>query len=163
MAVEYRARRWVWRCLVGGMSAILLGLAGCAAQGHSIPANGGIDFVQTQIAAVTPTVNPADAPSTVPLILMGVSVFSGSHTIQIKTGTTVTIQNNVDGGGLHLIYTGANGQFIAQPGAPDALDNPNGVIFQRGQTLTYVFAIPGTYTLTCQYHPSMIVTVIVDP
>lgn len=159
--------RQVWRWS-GPCVGIALLVAGCAAQGYSARSDAGIDYLMTPSPSVAATATPGDSVdnepvSQVPLITMGVSVFTGNHNLQIKAGTAIQLANTDQGGGLHLIYTGKIGTYQAEPGAPAALNSPAGIVMQRGETASYVFPTPGTYYLTCQYHPSMIVKITVTP
>jgi plastocyanin len=153
---------------VGIGVAVVLG--GCTAQQHSVVGKAGNDYVASPRSATAAATQGVDSSgvdnepiSTVPVILMGVSVFSGSHNILVKAGTVVQIQNTVDGGGLHLIYTGKVGNFEAEAGAPPALDNATGIILKKGETGSYTFTTPGVYYITCQYHPAMLVKITVTP
>ena len=93
-------------------------------------------------------------------ITMGQFSFTGDSAT-IKAGQSVTFDDPANGGGIHDIVTGSNGQFSAASGAPSAFASASGVNFSPGVSQTVVFATAGTYTFTCTIHPSMHATVTV--
>jgi plastocyanin len=93
---------------------------------------------------------------------MGGSSFIGATTFTIKVGTTLTFMDTGDGGGSHVLYTGKNGLYEAEAGAPDALNTASGLMFNPGDTKKFTFATPGTYFITCDVHPPMQLTIIVQ-
>lgn len=152
------------RILTGLLLGLIFGLLGCGPTSGGVPGNTGFDLVPTATpAAVATATGSAATPSTTPVVDMGVSVFVGSHSFLIKPGTVMQFNDDSDGGGLHLLYTGQNGQFTAEPGAPDALNNATGVSIKGGQSLSYAFTTAGTYSITCAYHPSMVIQITVAP
>jgi plastocyanin len=93
-------------------------------------------------------------------ITLGFGQFSGSTSVTIKAGQTVTFDDSQ--GGPHHLLTGSNGTFTAQTGAPSEFGS-NGTMFAGGDTKTVTFATAGTYMITCTFHPSMEATVTVTP
>jgi plastocyanin len=93
-------------------------------------------------------------------VTMAASTFV-THSLTVKAGTTVTFNDPSGSGGFHKLYTGSNGTFHSQSGAPSDLDSATPVTFNPGDSKSYVFSTPGTYTITCQIHPSMLVTITV--
>ncbi len=96
------------------------------------------------------------APNTV---TMGATTFVTSS-LTVKSGTSVTFNDPKDSGGTHNIVPGTNGTFTAEPGVPAAF-TATGIMFNAGDSQSFVFATPGTYTFTCTIHPTMLVTITV--
>lgn len=93
-----------------------------------------------------------------PTLTMSGSNFTGNTSLTIKAGQAVTFK---DESGSHIISTGHNQLFVAETGAPAALDTSTGVTFTPGMTQSYTFNTPGTYQITCQVHSGMNATITV--
>jgi plastocyanin len=89
--------------------------------------------------------------------------FVGNTNITIKAGQFITFTDPAGSGGPHRLSMGLDGNYELEVGAPDELNQENGVDFALGTTKTYTFAQPGTYHITCQIHPSMNLTIQVVP
>jgi len=94
-----------------------------------------------------------------PTLTMNGSNFTGSTSLTIKAGQSVTFKNV--GSTTHLISTGHDQKYIAESGAPAALNTAGGVQFPPGKTEVYTFSTPGTYQITCQVHANMNATITV--
>jgi plastocyanin len=92
-------------------------------------------------------------------ITMGSGVFTGGTSITVKAGDAVTFDDT--SGGVHQLVIGTNGTFTSVSGAPDQLNNANGLMFNGGDKQTVVFANAGTFKITCKIHPPMQATVTV--
>lgn len=82
--------------------------------------------------------------------------------ITVTAGDQVKFVDSPTSGGLHILYFGHNAKYAANPNGPTELNNPQGVTLKAGDTLSYTFATPGTYEVTCQIHPDMNVTITVN-
>jgi plastocyanin len=80
--------------------------------------------------------------------------------VKIKAGSPVKFIDPV-GAAEHILVVGSNGQWQTDPNAPDKLNVATGMPIQPGQEIDVVFPNPGTYTITCTIHPSMLLTVTV--
>ena len=94
---------------------------------------------------------------------MGQSTFDGTTTFTIKVGQAIVFNDPTSGGNTHILLTGMNGTYTAEPGAPDDLNNKDGKTFSAGDKVTYTFATAGTYHITCSIHSGMNATVTVNP
>jgi plastocyanin len=94
-------------------------------------------------------------------VKMEVSTF-GCTTLTVKSGTTVTFDNTVNGGGTHILLTGNSASFSAETGAPADLDKAAGLNFSPGDKKTETFTTAGTYHITCTIHPAMNLTITVQ-
>ena len=92
-------------------------------------------------------------------ITMGGSSFTGTTSITVKAGDSVTFDDS--NGGTHQLVIGTGGQFTAATGAPSELNSDSGVMFNFGDKKTITFANAGTFSITCKIHPSMQATVTV--
>ena len=92
-------------------------------------------------------------------ISVGFGAFSGSTSITIKAGDSVTFDDS--SGGSHELVIGTGGTFTATTGAPSQLNNATGVMFNGGDKQRIVFPSAGTFPITCRIHPSMQATVTV--
>jgi plastocyanin len=93
-----------------------------------------------------------------PTLTMVGSNFTGNTNLTIKAGQSVTFK---DESGSHIISTGHDQKYIAEPGAPAALNTASGVPFSPGEVKAFTFSTPGTYQITCQVHPDMNATITV--
>jgi plastocyanin len=91
--------------------------------------------------------------------------FVGTTNVTLKAGQSFTFSDPSGSGGPHRLSTGQDGNYAQENGAPAELSDPNGVDFTLGTDKTYVFATPGTYTITCLIHPSMnlVIQVVAGP
>ena len=89
--------------------------------------------------------------------------FTGTTSVTIKAGGTVQFVDPSSNGGTHFLVIGQNAQFQSDAQAPADLNTANGLEIDAGQTKTVTFANAGTYHITCTIHPSMNVTVTVNP
>lgn len=148
-------RSFIASCVVA--LALTLVLGGC---------DGTADTLPLPPATTTPTVTSNSiwpAPSTIPEISLGISTFGPNRNIIVPKGTAVKFIDPTDTGGHHYLYTGLNGSYQHQAGAPAALETATGIEISAGQTKTMIFATPGTYTIACSLHPGMNAQVTVRP
>lgn len=113
----------------------------------------------TSAPAPTVTSQPSAAATGAATIAMGSSSFSGTLTVTIKAGQSVTFTSS----GTHALVIGMHGQFAAQNGAPSELNTSSGVSFSPGDAKTITFPTSGTFNITCTIHPPMQATVVVMP
>ena len=102
---------------------------------------------------------PSSGGSNGSTITMGGSSFTGTTSITVKAGDSVTFDDS--NGGTHQLVIGTGGQFAAATGAPSELNSDSGVMFNFGDKKTITFANAGTFSITCKIHPSMQATVTV--
>jgi plastocyanin len=133
------------------MLGATLAVAACGGGGSNSGGGGGSSGSGTSGGAATGAAT----------ISMATSSFSGTPTVTIKAGQTVTFDDPASGGGVHNLVTGTKGVFTAAPGAPDQFASATGVNFNPGDKKTITFATAGTYQITCTIHPSMQATVTV--
>lgn len=103
---------------------------------------------------------PQAAPATATLTMGAADIQPTSQTL--KVGGTLQLTNPA-GGIMHVLATGQNAVYAAEPGAPATLNSPDGIVLNAGQTIALTFSQPGTYHLTCLVHPTMNTTVTVVP
>jgi plastocyanin len=84
------------------------------------------------------------------------------HSITVHAGDSVEFQDPSDTGGTHILCLGKAQSCVANPQGPAELNTSSGVQFNAGDTKSYKFANPGTYTVTCTIHSNMDVTVTVQ-
>jgi len=105
----------------------------------------------------TGTSGPAVAQTTVQ---MGSTTFVQS-TRSIKAGDTLTFDDTVGGGGLHIICLGKDQVCDKAATGPAAVMDP-GFTINPGATKAVVFPTAGTYQITCTVHPNMNLVVTVS-
>ena len=96
-------------------------------------------------------------------VSMAASSFSGTTNITITAGQSVVFNDPATSGGTHDLVTGTHGAFTAASGAPTEFASSNGIAFNPGDNKTIVFPNAGTFKITCLIHPSMEVTITVNP
>ena len=124
-------------------------------------AQAGLFMCAMLVSACGHTINTTSNPQ--PTVAMSASEFTSLPKWIIKAGDSVVFDDPATSGGVHNLLTGKDGNYIAQPGAPDDLNNANGVTFNPGDRNVYKFSTAGTYTITCSIHDAMLVTIIVQP
>lgn len=140
--------------------ALALTLAACASgTSTTTGSTTGNSPTATTAPAATDTPAATGGPAT---ISMAGFAFTGNKTVTIKAGESVTFDDPGDGGGVHQLVTGTDGQFTAVAGAPKEFATSSGTMFSPGVSMTITFSKPGTYLITCTIHPSMQATVIVQ-
>ncbi len=82
------------------------------------------------------------------------------HCVTVSANQAVTFDDPTNGGGIHIICTGANAACVADANAPKELGAP-GFQIQPGQQQQVTFTTPGTYKIACTVHPAMNMTVVV--
>jgi plastocyanin len=83
-------------------------------------------------------------------------------TCTVHAGASVNFVDPQGTGGYHLLCLGAHQQCTSNPDGPAELNVSGGVVFNQGDSHSYVFAKPGTYTVTCTVHPGMDVNITVQ-
>lgn len=145
------------------IAALALAFAACGG-GSSSPGGVGVVGTDTPVppatsAATAPAAtNTPSAPAGAATINMGFQVFSGTPTVTIKAGQSVTFDDT--NGGAHNLVTGTHGTYSQEAGAP-AEFTPTGIAFSGGDSKTIAFPTAGTYHITCTFHPAMEATVTV--
>ncbi|HLJ80516.1 MAG TPA: plastocyanin/azurin family copper-binding protein [Ktedonobacterales bacterium] len=144
------------------MAMLALVFAACGG-GSSTPGGVGVVGTDTPVppAATAPAAaatNTPAAPAGAATINMATTSFSGTTTVTIKAGQSVTFDDT--NGGTHNLVTGSNGTFSQEAGAPSEFSS-SGTLFHPGDTKTIVFPTAGTYHITCTFHPTMEATVTV--
>ncbi|HEX6797569.1 MAG TPA: plastocyanin/azurin family copper-binding protein [Ktedonobacterales bacterium] len=91
---------------------------------------------------------------------MGVANFRQSQ-VTIRAGQAVHFVDPASGG-THIICVGQDLKCVSQDGAPAALNTPDGLTFNTGDTRDIVFPTAGTYVVICTIHPGMEVAVTVQ-
>jgi plastocyanin len=81
-----------------------------------------------------------------------ISGFDFGDDITVAAGTVVTFQNDDDA--EHSVTNGTNGE----PAADAAFDED----VEAGESVEIPFDEPGTFDVTCRYHPDMQMTVTVE-
>jgi hypothetical protein len=113
------------------------------------------------VAHPEPTATPLP-----PRVLFGAGVFIGPTNFSIPADTAIVFDDRVGAdpahsGGTHMLFTGINGQFTPQPGAPPVFNTAQGTIFRPGQQREVIFPTPGRYSITCAVHPAEYLTIVV--
>jgi|GEM_PF-834275 len=148
------------------LACSIMSFSGCGnASITTNQSNNGSQII-TDANTEVPTEPPADVTdpqTTIPIITLGVARFDGNRNLLIKAGVIVQFVDPAKTGGSHVLLSGTNGTFMDQPGLPTKLTSTSGVYIQPGDTLTYTFATPGTYFITCAPHPGMLVKITVTP
>jgi plastocyanin len=98
------------------------------------------------------------APNTV---TMGAVNFT-TTSLTVKAGDTVKFDDPAGSGAYHVLCFGKDEKCVANPDGPAELNASGGVIFNAGDTKSFVFAKAGTFEVTCTVHPSMNVTITVQ-
>lgn len=142
-------RKLMIACLI----AFTLLLAAC---GGSSTSTGGPAPTATVPAPTATT--PANAAASV---VMNDIAFVSAASVTIKAGQGVFFSDPQQNGGVHTLVTGKDGGYQAQPGAPAAFASSIGITFTPGDSRVVVFPKAGTYTITCEIHPDMLVTITV--
>jgi plastocyanin len=109
-------------------------------------------------AATVAATNTTGATTGATTISMGTGHFTGTLSVTIKAGQSVTFDDT--GGGPHNLVTGTHGTYSHEAGAPAAF-TPSGITFSGGDKQTVMFPTAGTYQITCTFHPAMQATVTV--
>jgi plastocyanin len=143
----------VRKLMIACLITVTVLLAAC---GDSSTSTGGAAPTATVPAPTATT--PANAAATV---AMSDIAFVSAPTITIKAGQGVFFNNPQQGGGVHTLVTGKNGGYEAQPGAPAPFASSTGITFTPGDSRVVVFPKAGTYSITCEIHPDMLVTITV--
>lgn len=81
--------------------------------------------------------------------------------VTITAGQAVHFVDPQSSGGAHNICVGTSGQCDTSGKGPSALQKP-GMMLSPGDTKDVTFDTAGTYTITCTFHPSMLLTVTVQ-
>lgn len=125
---------------------LLVVLAACApAQQDGPEAPDGVSPGATDTAA------PVDTAATGTTVVMQDIAFDQNE-ISVAPGTTVTWENQDSV--PHTATHGENGD----PAADALFDMP----LEPGESVSYTFDEPGTYSVTCTLHPNMNMTVVVE-
>ena len=82
--------------------------------------------------------------------------------ITVKAGTAVKFNDPQATGGFHILCLGTNQACKTDANGPSELNVSGGVTFNQGDSKSYVFQNPGTYTVTCTVHPNMDVKITVQ-
>jgi plastocyanin len=98
------------------------------------------------------------APNTV---TMGAVNFT-TTSLTVTAGTSVKFDDPANGGAYHVLCLGKDEKCVANPDGPAELNASGGVIFNAGDSKSYVFAKAGTFIVTCTVHPTMNVTITVQ-
>lgn len=80
--------------------------------------------------------------------------------VTIKAGQPVKFIDD-KGGAPHILVMGSQGKWESTPNSPTDLNNATGITIQPGEEKDIVFNTPGSYTVTCTIHQSMLLTVTV--
>lgn len=83
------------------------------------------------------------------------------HAVTIHAGDTVHFDDNVGGGGTHIICLGKDQQCDSSAKGPQEVMAP-GFTINPGQTKDVVFPTAGTYQITCTLHSNMNLAVTVQ-
>ena len=157
------SRLW-WRrrgvVLTGLIAVLMLALAACGG-GASATGATATDTPIPPAPSATAAATAADtaaAPAGAATISMGTGHFTGTLSVTIKAGQSVTFDDT--GGGPHNLVTGTHGTYSHEAGAPAAF-TPSGITFSGGDKQTVMFPTAGTYQITCTFHPAMQATVTV--
>ena len=94
-------------------------------------------------------------------VTMGATTFTQTS-LTVKAGTAVKFDDPAAGGAYHILCFGTGQKCVANPDGPAELNTSGGVTFNAGDSKTYTFDKPGTYTVTCTVHPNMDVTITVQ-
>jgi plastocyanin len=117
-----------------------------------------IGMIATALAVPGPRESAAPAGGRV--IAMGHEMF-GRSVITIRVGDHVTFANG--SAWLHVLVPGKGARQDSQPGMP-RLGPRNAHLSEHGDHwITGVWSVPGTYFITCQLHPEMLLEVRVLP
>lgn len=81
--------------------------------------------------------------------------------VTVQAGQAVHFVDPQASGGTHNLCIGSNGQCDSSGKGPSALHNP-GMMLSPGDTKDVTFDTAGTFTVTCTFHPSMLLTVTVQ-
>lgn len=86
-------------------------------------------------------------------VTMGPNNFASGDSITIKTGQTITFQDDAATGTPHILVIGMNGNAEKETGAPDF--GAGGITFNPGDSKpSPTWDTPGTYHVTCTLHPT---------
>lgn len=145
-------RKLMIACLIA-ITTLLL--AACGDTGASTSTGGSAPTATVPAPTAT---TPANAAATV---AMSDIAFISAPTITIKAGQGVFFSDPKDSGGVHTLVTGKNGGYEAQSGAPSAFASSTGITFSPGDSKVIVFPKAGAYSITCEIHPDMLVSITV--
>jgi len=83
-----------------------------------------------------------------------------NSTATIAAGKPVKFIDSPDGA-THILVVGSNGIWLNNANAPKEINSSTGLTIAPGKEIDVVFMNPGTYTVTCTIHQSMLLTVTV--
>jgi plastocyanin len=104
-------------------------------------------------ASVTPEIDTQ--------VMLGPSSFVQTS-MHVLVTHSVQIVDPAGTGGTHMLCWGKDGQCAANPRCPAQLRGP-GMTMRPGDAVVLTFDSVGDYTMTCTLHPSMNLTISVDP
>jgi plastocyanin len=132
------------------VSALMLVLAACA--NDSGASSAAEEESEAESHAATSTEESADDGGGGDADTVVISGFAFGDDITVAAGTAVTFQNDDDA--EHSVTNGTDGE----PAADAAFDED----VEAGESVEIAFDEPGTYDVTCRYHPDMHMTVTVE-
>ncbi len=90
------------------------------------------------------------------------SVSFVQSSLTVKAGDTVKFADPSSTGAYHVLCYGHNQTCVSNANGPAELNASGGVVFNGGDTKSYVFTTAGTYEVTCTVHANMNVTITVQ-
>lgn len=138
------------RSLVGLVAVLALLLAACGTTPASQPSPSA-SAISSESAEPSSSTAPSD-PAAEPVTVRLESFAFDTEELTVSAGTTVRFVNA--DGAAHTVTEGSDGTATAGPIINEELE-------QNG-TARFTFDEPGTYEITCLFHPSMNMTVIVE-
>ena len=137
------------------VASLVLGLAACAetattpSPAAATPSAEASPSATTE-ASRTPAATESAAPATGEVTVEASQFVPGELTL--AAGTEVTFVN-LDSF-AHTVTEGTGGQAVDDPAVDEMLD--------AGASVEVTFDEPGTYEITCRFHPTMQMTVVVE-
>jgi plastocyanin len=132
------------------VSALMLVLAACA--NDSGASSAAEQESEAESHAAMSTEESADEGGGGDADTVVISGFDFGDDITVAAGTTVTFQNDDDA--EHSVTNGTDGEAAADAAFDEDVE--------AGESVEIPFDEPGTYDVTCRYHPTMQMTVTVE-
>ncbi len=139
------------RPLAGLVGTLALVLVACGAAPASQPSPTASAAPSSAVAEPSASAAASD-PSAEPVTVRLEDFAFDTEELTIPAGTTVRFVNA--DGATHTVTEGSDGTATAGPIINEELE--------RNATARFTFDEPGTYAITCLFHPSMNMTVIVE-
>lgn len=140
------------RLLLAFLPSLLLVLAACTAETASTPTAGADAPTDAPTDASTDEPEDPDEPAAGEEQVRLSSFGYDPSSLTIAAGTTVVF-TNADSL-AHTVTHGTDGQAVDDPFVDEQVD--------RSETVSVTFDEPGTYDLTCRFHPDMNMTITVE-